>query len=456
MPTTSQTSTPFKGAQLIQRMESVPFSPWHTWARIWMGFATFFDAFGALTIAFVLPSLIGLWKLSPGQIGTMISVGYVGQIFGALFFGWLAERIGRTKAAACAMALDGLMSLCCAFFASSFFQLALFRTIQGCGLGGEVPVAAAYINELCHAQGRGRFVMLYESVFGVGILGAALCGIALVPGFGWQSMFVVGGVPALIVAYMVWRLPESPRWLVGKGRLDQAESIVTRIEASTPRRREAPATTLAATIGTAEKTRWREVLSPFYRYRTLIVWILWATTYFVYYGVGTWLPSIYRTVYGLDVKSALRYGSIANVLVVVIDIIAALLVDKLGRKLWLGGAFLGSAALLLVLALTGAKTAFSVVVFGSLAFAVLGSNATLLYLYTPEIYPTRMRAAGTGLATSWLRVASAVGPFFVGYIIKGYGIVAVFLTFVVILVVGAITTFGATETRRRQLEELNP
>jgi putative MFS transporter len=111
---------------------------------------------------------------------------------------------------------------------------------------------------------------------------------------------------------------------------------------------------------------------------------------------------------------------------------------------------------LLILALLGAKTVASVVVFGSLAFAVLGSNATLLYLYTPEIYPTRMRAAGTGLATSWLRVASAVGPFLVGYIIKASGIVAVFYTFVGVLVIGAIAVLGATETRRKQLEELNP
>lgn len=445
-----------RGMQLIQRMESVPFSPWHTWARIWMGSATFFDAFSALTIAFVLPSLIGLWKLSPGQIGTMISVGYVGQIFGALFFGWLAERIGRTKAVAYAMALDGIMSLCCAYFAGNFVQLALFRTIQGCGLGGEVPVAAAYINELCHAQGRGRFVMIYESVFGLGILGAALCGVVLVPWLGWQSMFVIGGFPALIIAVVVYRLPESPRWLIGKGRLDQAEAIVSRVEASTTRRREVPPAQLTASSGAVAKTKWSEVLSPFYRSRTLIVWLLWATTYFVYYGVGTWLPSIYRTVYHLSVKDSLRLGASANLAVVIIGIIAALLVDKLGRKLWLGAAFVVSAALLLALAILGAKTAASVVVFGSLAFAVLGSNATLLYLYTPEIYPTRMRAAGTGLATSWLRVASAVGPFLVGYIIKSHGIVAVFYTFVCVLVVGAVAVFGATETRRRQLEELNP
>ena len=420
-----------------------------------MGSATFFDAFGALTIAFVLPALIGAWKLSPGQIGAMISVGYLGQIFGALFFGWLAERVGRTKAVALAMTVDGIMSLCCAF-SSSFFQLAVFRTLQGCGLGGEVPVAATYINELCEARGRGRFVMLYETIFPCGVLGASLMGILMVPRFGWQSMFILGGIPALVIAVLVYRLPESPRWLIGKDRLEEAEAIVQQVEAATPVRIEPPVGRVVPATGTAAKTRWSEVLSPFYRRRTLIVWILWASTYFVYYGIGTWLPSIYRTVYHLSVSDSLRWGSIANILQVLIVAASALLVDRLGRKLWFGLSFFISATLMFSLGLLGAKTPESVVVLGSLTFAVLGSNATMLYLYTPEIYPTRMRAAGTGLATSFLRAASAAGPFLVGFVLKGGGIAAVFLVFGAVTVIGLLATLGATETRRRQLEEINP
>ncbi len=444
-----------RGLQLIGRMERVPLCKWHARPRITMGSATFFDAFGALTIAFVLPALIGAWKLQPAQIGTMISVGYLGQIVGALFFGWLAERIGRTKSVACAMAVDGIMSLCCAF-SGSFLQLAIFRTIQGCGLGGEVPVAAAYINELCEARGRGRFVMLYETIFPCGVLGASLMGILMVPRFGWQSMFVLGGAPALLIAVLVWRLPESPRWLIGKGRLDEAGEIVAQIEAATPDRIEPAAKKMAALTAPAAKTRWSEVLSPFYRRRTLVVWVLWASTYFVYYGIGTWLPSLYRTVYHFSVADSLRWGSIANILQVLIVATSALFVDKLGRKLWFGMAFLVSAVLMLSLAMLGAKTPESVVVLGSLTFAVLGSNATMLYLYTPEIYPTRMRAAGTGLATSFLRAASAAGPFLVGFVLKGGGIAAVFYVFAAVTFIGLITTFGAIETRRRQLEEINP
>jgi putative MFS transporter len=111
---------------------------------------------------------------------------------------------------------------------------------------------------------------------------------------------------------------------------------------------------------------------------------------------------------------------------------------------------------MLSLGLLGAKTAGEVVVLGSLTFAVLGSNATMLYLYTPEIYPTRMRAAGTGLATSFLRAASAAGPFLVGFVLKSGGIAAVFLVFGAVTIVGFLATLGATETRRRQLEEINP
>ena len=443
-----------RGLQLIQRMERVPLCRWHARPRITMGSATFFDAFGALTIAFVLPALIGAWKLTPSQIGFMISVGYLGQIVGALFFGWLAERVGRTKSVACAMALDGIMSLCCAF-APSFAVLALFRTIQGGGLGGEVPVAAAYINELCEAKGRGRFVMLYETIFPCGVLGASLMGILLVPRFGWPSMFFLGGIPALIIAVLVWRLPESPRWLIGQGRLDEAEGVVKQVEAATPLRIEPVASRMAVTAATA-KTRWSEVLSPFYRRRTVIVWILWSSTYFVYYGIGTWLPSLYRTVYHLSLSDSLRWGSIANILQVLIVAVSAFFVDKLGRKLWFGGAFVVSAVLMLSLGLLGAKTAGEVVVLGSLTFAVLGSNATMLYLYTPEIYPTRMRAAGTGLATSFLRAASAAGPFLVGLVLKSGGIAAVFLVFGGVTVIGSLATLGATETRRRQLEEINP
>ena len=141
-----------RAVSLLARIERIRITPWHVRALVIMGSATFFDAFDVLAIAYVLPALIGVWKLSPHLIGLLISSSFAGQIIGALFFGWLAERIGRLRCAKLTIALYSLMSLLCAT-AWNMPSLLLFRAIQGVGLGGEVPVAAAYINEISRAEG---------------------------------------------------------------------------------------------------------------------------------------------------------------------------------------------------------------------------------------------------------------------------------------------------------------
>src|SRR5205085_6457488 len=161
---------------IVARLERLPTSWWQVRTRIIVGVATFFDAFDALAIASVLPVIAPLWKLAPAQIGFMISAGFLGQLAGALLFGFVAERYGRMTAMIWSIALFGVMSLVCAF-AWDYNSLLIFRTIQGVGLGGEVPVAAVFISELAKARGRGRFVLLYELVFPVGLVAVALVGV---------------------------------------------------------------------------------------------------------------------------------------------------------------------------------------------------------------------------------------------------------------------------------------
>ncbi len=221
--------------ELIRRIESVPFSRWHTKARVIVGSATFFDAFDALSLAFVLPVLIGLWHIQPVQIGFLIGASYIGQLIGALFFGWLAERTGRIRSATIAIAIMSVMSLGCAL-SGNFEMLLLCRFIQGIGVGGEMPVAATYINELSNAHGRGKYFLLYELIFPVGLMATGQLGAWLVPITGWEVMFWIGAVPGLLIAVMVARLPESPRWLISKGRLAEAEAVVRQMEASTDKR----------------------------------------------------------------------------------------------------------------------------------------------------------------------------------------------------------------------------
>lgn len=458
-----------RSADLLWRLGNVPFSRWHTKARIVMGSATFFDAFDALALAFILPVLIGLWHLNSTQIGALIASGYLGQVIGALFFGWFAEKYGRVRSASTTTALMSVMGLVCAF-TGSFNTLFICRFIQGIGVGGEVPVAAAYINELSNARGRGRFFMLYELIFPIGLLAAAQIGAFVVPRFGWETMFFIGGVPGLLIVWAISRLPESPRWLIARGRYDEAERIIERIEASTPLRN-APADTAANSAMHAEiveslaaqrradslrKNRWTELFSPFYRRRTLIVWVLWATSYFVANGLNNWLPSLYKTVYHMGLQESLRTASLSNVLSTCMAVVCALCIDKVGRRNWATGTFVIAGCLLGALWLHGAQTAGALMLLGSSAYGFIGTTTVLLYLYTPEVYPTRMRAVGTALATSWLRLASAAGPAVVGVVLGSHGIGAVFLMFAVVCAIGAIAATRMIETRERSLEELAP
>src|SRR5436190_5575452 len=124
-----------------------------------------------------------------------------------------------------------VMSIACAL-SGTFATLITLRLIQGIGGGGEMPVAAVYINELSKAHGRGRFVLLYELIFPIGLMMTGQIGAVLVPSLGWQVMFLIGGIPGLIVTVLLLRLPESPRWLIAKGRLHEADRVVSDIEAS--------------------------------------------------------------------------------------------------------------------------------------------------------------------------------------------------------------------------------
>jgi putative MFS transporter len=452
------------GSELIARLERVPFSRWHLRARLIMGSATFFDAFDALSLAFVLPVLVRQWGITPVQIGWLISVGYLGQFLGALLFGGLAERYGRVRSAAGATALMSVVSIGCAL-AGNFEALLLLRLVQGVGVGGEMPVAAVYINELSKAHGRGRFFLLYEMIFPIGLMMTGQIGALVVPTLGWQVMFLIGGMPGLVIAGLLLRLRESPRWLISKGRVDEAERIIEEIEASAPEHlrtlapaHPAPAPAHQRTVAPAhrDKTRWSELLSPAYRRRTAVAWLLWASAYFITNGLNNWMPTLYNRVYGLPLDQALRAGTLTNVAQVVILLGCAFAIDRVGRRRWVTICFVAGALLLAALGSFAANSVTAVIVLVTAAYGIVGSVNAVLYLYTPEIYPTRMRAIGTGAATCWLRLASAAGPLMVGYFVAASGTGAVFLMFAAAGIIGAVAGAMMLETRNRRLEEIAP
>jgi putative MFS transporter len=421
-----------------------------------VGVATFFDAFDALAIAFVLPVLVPLWKLAGPQIGFMISAGYVGQLLGALLFGWLAQRIGLVRSLAWSVGLFAVMSAACAF-ATSYDMLLAFRALQGVGLGAEVPIAAVYISEIARAKGRGRFVLLYELIFPIGLVAAGLLGRWVVPNFGWQYMFWIGAIPALLAIFIPRLLPESPRWLAARGRNNEAEASMAYIERQTQRSTGQPLPTPRAVVTTRERpASWSDLFGPQYLRRTLVLWVMWFAAYLIIYGLSIWLPTMYRTVYKLSLEQSLQYGLITQVAGLLGTLICALTIDYLGRRWWFASAFAGAAAALCILWMVGAEAPQSVLIFVSVAYFFSSVMAIGLYLYTPELYPTRVRPIAVGAATAWLRVASMTGPAVIGVMMAG-GLGSVFLAFGLVSAVAAVLTgLFAIETKGQVLEQISP
>ena len=446
-------------AQLIvSRLERLPFSLFHVRVRIVMGVATFFDAFDALTIAYVVPVLIPLWHLDAGAIGKLFAVGYIGQLLGAIYFGWFAEKYGRVRAAKYCIVIMSVMSLACAC-AWSYESLAAFRFLQGLGLGGEVPIAATYINELAKAHGRGQYFLLYECIFAVGILAAGLISVWVVPKFGWQWMFLIGAAPALLAVRLQRLLPESPRWLASRNRLEEADRVLTDIEDSVSKGGTRPLPEIVLVAAPQQTaTHWRSLFRGIYGMRTIVVWAMWFCTYIISFGLTAWLPTIYRTVYKLPLAKSLQYGLFSSIALVVGTVLCAFVIDRIGRRGWFVGAFVVSAVPLLIFAQTADQaSAQDLLWLSAVSAAAIGSMSSALYLYTTEIYPTRLRALGSGLATAWLRIASITGPLLIGWVLPIGGLGTVFMIFATAAVVGALVCWRfMLETSDKALEQLSP
>jgi len=462
--TVSRTASPQDAAagvaaaeDILARIERLPLSSWHIRTRIIVGTATFFDAFDALAITYVLPAVVPAWKLTPGAISWLISAGFLGQLIGALIGGALAERIGRRPMIVAAVLWFGVFSLACGW-AWDYQSLLVLRLLQGLGLGAEVPVAATYISELAKAKGRGRFVLLFELVFPVGLLAVAVIGRWIVP-VGWQYLFFIGGLPALFALFMMRHLPESPRWLASCDRLVEAASAMAFIEKEVQAAtgRPLPPFEAAPRIVVAKKGRWTELFSPAYRQRTLVIWVAWFATYFANYGLTTWLPTIYRTVFKLPLEDALSYGLINQACGLLSSLACALLIDWVGRRIWFTLAFAGAAAALLTLWWIGPSSAERVLLFAVLTNLCITTLSLALYLYTAELYPTRVRALGTSTGTAWLRFASILGPQVFGNTVGSGNFGDAFLVFgLVALGACVVVALFATETKSRMLEEISP
>lgn len=450
-------------SDVVARLERLPFSRVHYRVASILSVGTFFDAFDAICIATALTVIFTSLNIGFMHAGLVFGSSFVGQFIGAWAFGVLSERYGRKPAFVTSLLVFGALSLVTAF-AWDLTSLVVMRAIQGIGLGGEVPVAAVLMSELLRSKRRGQVGILYQSIFQWGALLTPVLGLVFFNLFGkelgWRVMFAFGGLPVLFAIYAWFRLPESPRWLVDRGRYDEADKLLREMENQDwPQPLEEPERTPLPPL---EESRFGELFGGTYRRRTIMAWCVWFCSYFVAYGFSLWLPTLYVKIGGLQVNHAVALSIVPWISGMSLVYLGSFFVDRIGRKpLIIGG--------LLTIALAGFGGAIIIhgwhtttwqVLFGLGILLSVGSSqcTAILFTYTSELYPTRIRGLGVSAGSSMLRLAGIIAPAAVGACLAaGFGIESVFAMFGAAGLLGAVViAVLGNETRQKNLESLAP
>lgn len=409
------------GDQVVQEL---PWR-WRVQGKIFLigGLGFMFDAWDVTLNGFLIPLLSDHWELVPAQAAWIGTANLLGMALGAFAWGGIADQIGRKRAFTLTLLIFSLFTVAGAF-APEFITFCLFRFAAGFGLGGCIPVDYALVGEFTPRKLRGRVLTAMDGWWPIG---ATLCGVVsalLMAQFGdWRYIMLVMVLPALLVFWVRRSVPESPLFLVHKGRIAEAKEVIDSLIARTgakvgpwrlPEPAEVPTLSigkLSGQVGELWRFNWRI---------TLAAWGLFLSILLVYYGALTWMPAILRNAgYGETAAFMATAGMTGMGLLGVAA--AALLVEKVGRK-WL-------------LAVSGPVSALALVVFALFLDreAPLGAQLMLLffgfmiqvaipvlYTYVSELYPTELRGSGFGWASTISRVGAGLVPLIFGSILWPY------------------------------------
>lgn len=439
---------------ILERLEKLPVGSFHYKLLMVTGLGWLFDSMDTGLIAFVLPVLAKEWGLTTAQMGWIGSIGLIGMALGAIISGTVADKIGRKKVFSITVLLYSLATGACAL-AWSYESLLVFRFLVGFGLGGELPVAATLMSEYAPSHLRGRFIVLLESFWGVGWLVAACISYLIIPKFGWQIAFVLGTLPALYVFLIRLHMPESIRYLLSKDRIEEAKEIILMLEKKLNVKSDdftgklTPAELGQGIAQPGFKTLWSSAMAK----RTLMLWLAWFGIVYSYYGIFMWLPSIVFQ-QGFAVVKTFEYVLIMTIAQLPGYYCAAWLVDVIGRKYTLSLFLLMSGVASYFFGNAG--TPESLLMWGAImSFFNLGAWG-VIYTYTPELYPTNIRALGSGWAAGFGRLGGMIAPALVGVMLANQlGINNVFMMFAAVLVAVAAIVLGlGIESRQKSLEEI--
>lgn len=437
---------------VLERLEALPVGRFHYKLLLVTGLGWLFDSMDTGLIAFILPVLAKEWGLAPGQMGLIGSIGLIGMALGAVVSGTIADRIGRKKVFTITVLLYSIASAFCAL-SWNYQSLLVFRFLVGFGLGGELPVAATLVSEYAPSRVRGRFIVLLESFWGLGWIAAACIAYFFIPLYGWRMAFLIGALPALYVCLIRLHMPESVRYLLAHGRVGEARQIVVSLERQlhVP---VAPFVSEKETVPVVAKASFRELWKKPFISRTIMLWLVWFGINFSYYGIFMWLPSLVFQ-QGFTVVKTFEYVLIMTLAQLPGYYCAAWLVDKIGRKYTLSVFLLFSGVASYFFG--HASTAATLMMWGSvMSFFNLGAWG-VLYTYTPEQYPTAIRALGSGWAAGFGRFGGMAAPMMVGALLaRNFGFGSVFYMFALVFVAVAVIVLSlGVESKQKDLESIS-
>jgi putative MFS transporter len=448
------TDAPPRASSLSERLDRLPFTRRHLRVLTGSGIGWALDAMDVGLISFIIAALAVQWSLEPGQTAWIASIGFIGMAIGASVGGLLADRFGRRQVFAVTLLIYGLATGASALV-GGLVALLVLRFLVGLGLGAELPVASTYVSEFAPARMRGRLIVILEAFWAVGWTAAALIGFLVIPGSddGWRWAFALGAVPAAYALIVRWGLPESPRWLARRGRHAEADAVVRSFEQSAgvgaPEGAVVPADEAPAAALSARE-RLATLWSPEFRVRTASLWLVWFCVNFSYYGAFIWIPSILVS-QGYDLVRSFGFTLVITLAQLPGYAVAAWLIEVWGRRLTLS-VFLAGSAVSAVL--FGTATAETVVIATGMALSFFNLGAWgALYAVTPEMYPTSMRATGSGWAAGVGRIASIVAPLTVPIMLGLGGAPLLFVVFAAFFAIAATAAWGLADRRGRALDD---
>jgi putative MFS transporter len=450
---------------IVARLDRLPqtFTVWKL--IILLGLGTFFELYDLLFTGNIAPGLVQsgiLTPTTPGLFGSTGIASFVAALFAGLFVGaiacgFLADKYGRraifTYSLLWYTATDVVMA-----FQSTAFGLNLWRFLSGLGLGLEIVVIGTYLSELVPKHTRGRAFACCQAIGFVAVPVAAFLSYLLVPRApfgidGWRWVVLIGAHGAVFIWWIRRALPESPRWLAQQGRFQEADSIMTALEKRVAAEYGRSLPSPAAPEPVARHGRMREMWTPPYLTRSIMMIIFNVFQTVSFYGFLNWVPTLLIK-QGITITNSLLYTTLIALAAPVGPSLGLLIADRFERK---------HVLVVVCLAIIGFGLAFSQA-SGAVAIVVLGAGLTLgnnmmsytFHAYQQELFPTGIRARAVGFVYSWSRFSAIFTGFVIAFVLQHSGVTGVFVFIAgAMLVALLVVALMGPRTRNLALEEIS-